>query len=182
MPHPTAKILTSIHGNRRIGLGAQNELIINREPFDGNETAQALVLNIARKQLTTAQVLALFATPIEVIAAPGAGKAILVHHAIFAMDYAGTAYAADAGEDLVLAYTDASGLIVTDPLDGEAFIQAAADAIAYAPGVGASNQGIEMTQNAAIVAKMQVAEVVTGNSAVDITVFYEVLTIGDYFI
>ena len=182
MTNPAAKILTSIHGNRRIGLGAENELIVNREPFDGTEGAQAQVLSIARVQITTAQVLALAATPITIVAAPGAGKAVLVHHAVWAMDYAGTAYAADAGEDLVLGYTDETGLAVTAPLDGEGFIQAAADAIAYSPGVGVSSQGIEMTINAAVVAFLQTGEVATGTSAIDVTCFYEVLTLADYFI
>jgi len=181
MSKPTASILTSLHG-RRFGLGPDNELVVNKDGSGGSATAQADVLSIARKQLTTAEVLALFTTPIEVIAAPGAGKAILVHRMVAAMDYNTTAYVGGAGEDLTLTYTDASGLALTAPLDDSGFIEAAADAIAYAPGVGVSSQGIELTQNAAVMAFMQVGNVATGDSAVDLTVYYEVLALADFFI
>ncbi len=54
--------------------------------------------------LTTAQVLALFTTPISLVAAPGAGYAILVHRVTGAVDYNSAAYATNTTQEV--RYTD----------------------------------------------------------------------------
>ena len=173
MPNP--EILTSLHG-RRLGLGPKNEVIVNDEDRGGDAKAQALIWSIARGQLTSAQILALNATPISVIAAPGAGKAILVHHAEFFLDYNSAGYVAGAGEDLVLRYTNGSGALVTLPVDGADFIDQTADTFAYAPGmIQADDQGLVLTANAAVVAHIQSGEVITGNSPVNYAVYYRVI-------
>lgn len=63
--------------------------------------------------LTTAQLLAMNATPIVAIAAPGAGKAIIVEEVELFLDFNAAAYAADAGEDLVVRYTTSAVAIDT---------------------------------------------------------------------
>ena len=62
--------------------------------------------------LTTAQVLALDATPVELIPAPGAGKVIQLLGGVVILDYAGVQYAN--GAVLVLKYTNGSGAAASD--------------------------------------------------------------------
>ena len=57
------------------------------------------------KQLTNAEVLAFRATPIELIAAPGANKAIVVHKFHIVSDDSGGAWT-ESADDLVIEYAD----------------------------------------------------------------------------
>ena len=169
---PNVQMQTSLHGHR-IGLGPNNELIVNQEKAGGLRDAVHLSWSIAKGQLTSAEILALNATPIEVIDAPGAGYAIIVDHAEFFLDYGTATYADAAGDDLVLTYTDGSGLEVINPIDGADFIGLAADAFAYSGGhIQADVQGFIPTANAAIVAFMKSAEVTTGDSPVNYAIYY----------
>jgi len=169
---PNVQMQTSLHGHR-IGLGPNNELIVNQEKAGGLRDAVHLSWSIARGQLSSAEILALNGTPIEVIAAPGAGYAIIVDHAEFFLDYGTATYDEGAGEDLVLTYTDGSGIEVINPVDGADFLGLAADAFAYSAGhVQADVQGFIPTANAAIVAFMKSGEVITGDGVVNYAVYY----------
>jgi hypothetical protein len=77
--------------------------------------------------LTSAQLLAMNATPQVVIAAPGAGKAIIVDEVELFLDYNSAAYAADAGEDLVLRCTTTTSTIFAQWDDADAIIEGSAD-------------------------------------------------------
>ena len=71
----------------------------------------ASVLRSVDVTLTTAQVKALFATPVTVVAAPGAGLANVLHSVVAFLDFNTAAYdGIAAGEDFVLKYTNAAGL------------------------------------------------------------------------
>ena len=87
------EVETSLHGIDRLGLDKEDNLIGTRK-------------GAATVTITSAQLLALFATPQEVIPALGAGKAA-VPTMVTMYKPAGTAYAGiAAGEDLVLKYTN----------------------------------------------------------------------------
>ena len=84
-----------------------------------------------------------------------------------------TAYADDAGEDIVFAYTNASGVEVSTRADGEEF-DGSADALVWVPpigGVGAIG-GLTMVDNAVIKIKILVGEWVTGDSPLKVRVFH----------
>jgi len=51
-------------------------------------------LNVVEVSLTAAQLNGMYATPVQVIAAPGANKAILVNHAVLNMTFVSAQYAA----------------------------------------------------------------------------------------
>ena len=89
MPKPSIQV--SIHG-RRFGLGPKSELIFN-DANAGLQDARVRPMATARRVLTNAEVLALNATPIELVAAPGAGK-VLLPNRLSAYKAAGTAYTA----------------------------------------------------------------------------------------
>lgn len=169
------KILDSLNG-RLAGFSRKNEFVLN---FPDQNTQ--IVRGAARKVITSAQVLALNATPITVVPAPGAGLITMVER-WGAYKAAGTAYAGvAAGEDLVLKYTDGSGVVAATPLETTGFVdQATAQtrwANGHATGDGATpGLAIGTAQaNAAIVAQLLVGEITTGNSDLVIVVHYAVV-------
>ncbi len=173
MPNP--QILHSKHG-RDFGFGYKNELIVRDEDRGGRADAQVLIWSIVKVEILTAEVLALRATPIEIVAAPGALKAVIVNHVEVFLDYGGTAYVGAAGEDLSFRYTDNAGIEVCAPFDEATFIEIAADTFGYAPGVIAdAAQGFVPTVNAAVVATMNGGEVATGNSPLFVKMYYRIV-------
>jgi hypothetical protein len=127
-----------------------------------------------RVQVTSAELLALFATPISVLSAPGAGFAHIFKRATIAKP-AGTAYAGIAGgEDLSFKYTNASGLALagcetTGFLD-QTSVQVR-EVFAYTQVSGISQ--ITPVDNAAVVIHLLVAEIITGNTPLNIDIFYD---------
>jgi hypothetical protein len=149
---------------------------------DGAVTAVKLDQQIERhvdKTISTAQVLALNATPIALVAAPGAGFALVFEGAVIHKP-AGTAYGGvAAGEDLGIKYTDGSGLeVAACEMTGFAD-QATAQTRFIRPRTGALAAGtvsdLVVVANAALVAHMLVGEIITGTSAFIVRVFYRVI-------
>lgn len=126
---------------------------------------------VAEVTLTSAQILALNATPITVLAAPGAGFVNIVKR-VYATKAAGTAYAGiAAGEDLAIKYTDASGAVAaTCEMTGFADSTSATQSL----GVGASCLPVA---NAALVAHMLTGEITTGNSDFKLRIKYETVAV-----
>lgn len=169
-----AEIKTSLHG-REIGIGFNSEIILNK----GSNGGQTLLGAYTDKIITTAQVLALFATPIEVIAAPGAGLAVMpLRMQLFKP--AGTAYAAvAAGEDLVLKYTNAAGAQCSGVVEATGFLDQATAQTRYVgmPGASGATAGdVTPVANAAVVLHLLTGEVTTGTSALIVRVWYDIIT------
>lgn len=150
-------------------------------PTEGGHAAGLIVADVA---LTAAEVLALNATPIELIPAPGANKAIIFEGAVIHKP-AGTAYAGvAAGEDLSLKYTNGSGLEVgvcemtgfadqttaqtrfIRPIDGRD--------VTLATNAGAPSD-LTPVANAALVAHMLVGEITTGDSPFRFRISYRIV-------
>lgn len=130
--------------------------------------------------LTSAQVLALNATPVSVIAAPGANKAIIIL-GVATTKAAGTAYdGINVNEDITLKYTDGSGATLAT-IETTGFLdQATAQARYSYPSSWATNAAtallaITPVANAAVVAYMTTAEIATGNSPVKMRIYYRVI-------
>jgi hypothetical protein len=133
------------------------------------------VMRVADVTITSAQLLALNATPQSLLAAPGAGKANIVLGVQMFLDYNSAAYVVDAADDIGIRYTDGSGqLIATVETNG--FLTATADAYRYT--YPASTAAITPVANAAIVAHMGGTEVITGNSPLKVRVFYTVVDLA----
>ncbi len=165
-------ILRSVKG-KIFGVSRTGALVVNRQ--DGY---QEVIGASVYKEVTSAQVLALFATPIAVVAAPGAGLA-LVPVRVAIHKPAGTAYAGiAAGEDLVLKYTNAAGAQVSSVIEATGFLdQATAQTrFAWAPAsAGATAGDITPVANAAVVLHMLTGEVITGTSSLHVRVWYDVI-------
>ena len=112
---------------------------------------------VASGTLTATQVRKLFATQVEVIAAPGSGFGIAVESAQFMLDWAAVAYdSIGAGEDLVLLYAS-NGIASTEHLlkcDNAACLPGAATADSFGHTVGpdptSSFGGLNILDNEAV--------------------------------
>lgn len=127
---------------------------------------------VIKKTITAAQVLALNATPVEIVPAPGAGHVIEFVSAFFAKP-AGTAYAGiAAGEDIAIKYTNGSGVQVNTTLEATGFLdQTTAQTRRTGPIVTEYTPAV----NAPLVVQMLTGEVITGNSPLYITCRYRVI-------
>ena len=127
--------------------------------------------------ITTAQLLALNATPIEVIAAPGAGNFIDFLGATIWYDYNSAAYAGiAAGENLVFRQTDGSGAVVSSEVETTGLLDATADVIVKcAPLSDVAVGSYVIADNKKIVLHLLVGEVTTGNSPLKIKIQYRIM-------
>lgn len=144
----------------------------------GGTATETIENKILKVTITSAQLLALNATPVSIIEAPGANKAIIVNKVI-AYKASGTAYAGVAvGEDIVLRYTDGSGTILTG-IETTGFLdQATAQTrVALLPqsAVGTVDVEVTPTANAAVVAHMTTGEITTGNSDLILVIDYSIV-------
>lgn len=77
--------------------------------------------------LTSAQVKALRATPATLVAAPGAGKSLMLVGALLKLNYGGTNAFTESADNLAIKYTDGSGAAVSQTIESGSFITATAD-------------------------------------------------------
>jgi len=129
------------------------------------------VIKTAHVTLTSAQILALNATPISVLAAPGSGLCNLIRR-IYATKAAGTAYAGiAAGEDIEFRYTNSSGSRAAI-LEMTGF----ADSASATQGLAVS-EVCQPVANADIVAFMASGEITTGNSRFKLVIEYQTVAV-----
>jgi hypothetical protein len=128
--------------------------------------------------VSNAQALALNATPITMVEAPAAGKAIIFEGAIIQTD-AGTAYTIAAGKDLAFKYTNGAGLQVGG-CETTGFIDQATAQVRFVRPQGAAlgagtTSDITPVPAAALVLHMLVGEVTLGTSPLHVRVFYRIV-------
>lgn len=133
------------------------------------------------KTITSAQLLALHATPVEMIPAPGDGFFIRIN-SWTVRHGTGTAYAGIAsGEDLALKYTNASGVNAAGVIETTGFLDQTTAQIRTAGGSSGSSAGsatpsdITPVNNAAIVANLLVGEITTGNFDLQVLIDYDII-------
>lgn len=79
--------------------------------------------------LTSAQIKLLAGTPITLVPALGATKLIEFISATLLLDYGGTNVFTESDDDLIIGYTDESGVAVSDTIEATGFIDQSADTI-----------------------------------------------------
>jgi hypothetical protein len=130
-------------------------------------------LQSATVTITTAELLALNATPKELLPAPGSGYANVVDSAVLFLDYNSAAYNGVAsGEDLEIRYTNGSGQLVAT-VETTGFLDQASDQVRYVQ-VGAVT-AITPVANAAVVLDLASGEIATGNSPLKVKIYYRVV-------
>lgn len=117
-------------------------------------------------KISSAEILQLNTTPIELIAAPGLDNYIIVDHVEFFNDHGGTDYVSNA---LEFRHTNGSGVKVAADVP-QASMQASADAFYHS----VSASGVA-TKNANIVAYVPTANPTTGNGDIYVKLFYKII-------
>jgi len=117
--------------------------------------------------MTAAEIKALATTPIELVAAPGAGKVIQFMGAELKL-VAGSEVLAESGDNLGIKFTDASGVQVSATIESTGFIDQAANT--YTTGIAANDAIVAATaaENQALVLD-NLGSNFTGNASNDAT-------------
>jgi len=124
-------------------------------------------------QVTSAQILALNATPVTLLAAPGANKFIAVTSMMLFLDYNSAAYGGiAAGEDWTIRYTDASGATLAT-IETTGLLDATSDQIRLVLPTTAA--AFTPVANSPIVLHQSTGEITTGDSPVYFRMFYDIL-------
>lgn len=126
--------------------------------------------------VSSAELLALFATPKTIIAAPGSGLGLVFEGAVIHKP-AGTAYAGiAAGEDLSVKYNNAAGLEVGQ-CEATGFLdQATAQTrVIRAHGAASGISSITPVENVPLVLHMLTGEIITGDSPLHVRYFYRIV-------
>jgi hypothetical protein len=133
-----------------------------------------LAVRKATGTITTAQVLALNATPIELVPAPGAGYYVEVVNVHLWLDYNSAAYnGVAAGEDIAIKYDDASGTIIAS-VETTGFIDQTNDEHRVLAPTGTALHASIPEGNQPIVIHLLAGEVATGNSPIKFEILYRV--------
>ena len=142
----------------------------------GEEVPTTIFQAKRRIKVTSAQILALNATPIELVRAPGSGQFLVFDGCVMRKD-AGTAYAGVAGgEDLVIRYADDSGHQV-GRCETTGFLDAAGGQNRWVNPYSASSAASQFTPeiNQPLVLHLLSGEITTGNTDLDIEIYYRVV-------
>lgn len=127
--------------------------------------------------LTAAEVKALATTQIELVAAPGAGKALAFLGAHLKLVY-GSEVFAEAGDNLAVKYTDDTGVQVSATIESTGFIDQSADTYTSALAAGDAIVAASAAENAPLVLD-NLGSNITGNASDDstlvVTVVYSIL-------
>lgn len=167
------RILTSLHG-KKVGLGHRGQMIVNKQ--NGAQSGCEVV-----KTITSAQLLALNATAVELVPAPAAGFAHVLKRMTIHKP-AGTAYAGiAAGEDLVAKYTDASGAQASGVVEATGFLDqtTAQTRVVGFPGATTTTAGdVAPVSAAALVLHLLTGEITTGDSPLYVRVEFDTVQLA----
>lgn len=122
--------------------------------------------------LTAAQIKALGATPIALIAAPGAGKSIIVDRAVFRFNWGTTQYAN--GSALSLIYDTGSTNLLAGTL-AATFLTAPTAAVVSDAAIGPLGTQLEVVQNKSVKIKAASTEFATGDSTLTVILDYRIV-------
>ena len=124
--------------------------------------------------IPTASVLTLFATPIEIVAAPGVGYAIDVISATAKITYNSVAYATNTVLNLIY---DGSTQAVLELAGASPFLAATSTLHGKFFGRNFSNASNQIIENAAVKVSVQTGNPTAGDSGIKVYVQYRIITI-----
>jgi len=172
----TAKIQDGAVTEGKIGTGAVTDAKVaaGAVALTKLDLAGFDVVRFVDVTITTEELLALNATPIEIVPAPGAGLAIVPAGPValvLMLDFAAVAYdGVAAGEDLSLKYTGDSGTELIQ-VESTGLLDATEDAVVYAaPGTLVTPEADEP-----VVLHLLVGEIATGDSPLHVRFYYRVI-------
>jgi hypothetical protein len=123
--------------------------------------------------VTSAEMLALFDTPKELVATPGTRYVHEFISALLILDHGGTDYTTRG--DLTINENDGSGTALSDTVDAADFVQASADAIRTMQVISTE---IALTAGAALVLCCATGNPAAGNSPIQVNIAYRTYATG----
>jgi hypothetical protein len=146
-----------------------NSVVVN----SGSSMASTKVAyKVAKVVVSSAQVLSLNASPVTLVSAPGSGKMLVFDEAVVHKP-AGTAYAGiEAGDDLAIKYSNASGAQVNTTLEVTGFMDQTTAQTRITRPIATEYTPAE---NAPLVLHMLNSEITTGDSPLYVTISYHVV-------
>ena len=126
-------------------------------------------------EISSAEILALYTTPKELVAAPGAGKVLEFISLLLALDYETTAYTIGTATDLQVNYTNGSGASASTTRAATGFLDQTVDQLSSLDKLEAT---VAPEVNAPLVLTLGVANVTAGDSPIHAKVAYRVHKTG----
>ena len=133
------------------------------------------VIKYADIEISSAEILDLYTTPKELVAAPGAGKVLEFISLLLALDFEATAYTIGTATDLQVKYTDAGGAAVSTTRAATGFLDQTVDQLSSLDKLEAT---VAPADNAALVLTLGVANVTAGDSPIHAKIAYRVHDTG----
>jgi len=162
--------------NKGVASFAANDFTVTAGAVALNEG----IMNYSTVSMTATQVKALATTPIELVAAPGAGKMIKFMGASLKLVYGGTNVFTESGDNLGIKYTNAAGVQVSNTIESTGFIDQAASTYTNAEPATDAIVAASAAENAALVLD-NLNNNIAGNAADDntleVSVAYRVVEI-----
>lgn len=129
---------------------------------------------VANMTLTSAQILALFSTPIVLLNAPNPNTIIIVEGIGAYLNFNSIAYAGT--NPLVFSYTGGGGQQVTSTI-GSAFIDATSSTYVYAPPLAGAGSAFYPVAGGGIQVSVSTANPTAGNSTITFSVAYRLINL-----
>lgn len=149
---------------------------------DGAVTSGKLdesTIKYASVEISSAELLALFTTPKQLVAAPGEGKVLAFDSMICAYDYGTVAYTVGTAGNFQVKHTNASGQAVSESRAKTGFIDQSADVIWFCPSINAASGGSGgAAANTALVLALTGANPTDGDGTIHVKVAYRVHATG----
>ncbi len=179
------RMIGSLRGTNMGGFLSKTELeglvtgsVVTADIADNAVTSPKLdkpVVQYAAVEISSAEILALFATPKALVAAPGAGKLLELISLLLAYDYGTVAYTIGTAGNLQVKYTDAAGAAVSTTQAVTGMLDQATDQLRALDKLEAS---VTPVVNAALVLTIATASPTAGNGAIHAKVAYRVHATG----
>ena len=133
-------------------------------------------LNVVEVSLTAAQFNGMYATPVSVIAAPGANKAIIVNHAVLNMTFGSAQFASGGAVGLQYGSTNHLGGAPASATEAATDFTGAAASTLFRFGGGLSTGAlVSAAANAAVYISNATGAFTTGDSTFKLWIWYEVI-------
>jgi hypothetical protein len=144
----------------------------------GRRVTSALDMSVAEVSITSAELLALRATPKTIVAAQGAGKMIVFHQAVILADN-GTAYVVGTN-DVAFRMANTTGDIVSQTIDTAGLLDSTSDIVSFVGSIGTDTKSpkADVENTALVLHNTGASELTTGTGVVRVKCWYSVITTG----
>lgn len=133
---------------------------------------------VAEVTVSSAELLALRATPKAIVAAPGAGKMVVFHSALVIADN-GTAYVVSTN-DLAFRMVGTAGDIVSQTIDTAGLLDSTSDIVSYVGPIATDSKTpkAEAENTALVLHNTGAGELTTGTGVVRVKCWYSIVVTG----